>query len=171
MWRLLSLRHWMVSMDLFNLKFFLLLLFSCWVLSYSFCNPMNCITPDFPVLYCLLEFTQTDLPWVDGAIQPSQPLSPPSPPVLSLSQHQGFFQWVDSSHQVAKLLELQRQHQSFQHSGFRFPLGLTGLIFLLYKGLSRAFSYATIWKRQFFSAQPSLWSNCHICTLLLGKKS
>ena len=52
--------------------------------------------------------------WVGDAIQPSHPLSSPSPPAFSLSQHQGLFQWVGSSHQVTKVLELQRQHQSFQ---------------------------------------------------------
>ena len=62
----------------------------------------------------LLEFAQTHIHWVSDAIQPSHPLSPPSPPVLRLSQHQFPFQWVGSSHQVAKVLELQLQHQSFQ---------------------------------------------------------
>ena len=60
------------------------------------------------------EFTQTHVPWVSDAIQPSHPLSSPSPPALNLSQHQGLFQWVSSSHQVAKILEFQLQHQSFQ---------------------------------------------------------
>ena len=86
---------------------------------------MNCSTPAFPVLYCLLEFAQTPVHWVGDAIQPSQPLSPPSPPALSISQHQGLSQRVGSSRQVAKLLELQRQHQSFQHSGFWFPCSLS----------------------------------------------
>ena len=58
------------------------------------------------------EFTQTHVHWVSDAIQPSHPLSPPSPPALNLSQHQGLFWWVGSSHQVAQVLEL--QHQSFQ---------------------------------------------------------
>ena len=53
-------------------------------------------------------------PWVSDAIQPSHPLSSPSPPALNLSQHQGLFQWVSSLHQVAKVLEFQLQHQSFQ---------------------------------------------------------
>jgi len=60
------------------------------------------------------EFAQTRVCWVSDAIQPSHPLSPPSPPALSLSQHQSLFQWVSSLHQVAKVLELQLQHQSFQ---------------------------------------------------------
>ena len=60
------------------------------------------------------EFTQTHVHWVGDAIQPSHPLSSPSPPALNLSQHQGLFKWLSSSHQVAKVLELQLQHQSFQ---------------------------------------------------------
>ena len=60
------------------------------------------------------ESTQTHVHRVNDAIQPSHPLSSPSPPALSLSQHQGLFQWVSSSHQVAKVLEFQLQHQSFQ---------------------------------------------------------
>ena len=75
---------------------------------------MNCSTPGLPVLHYLSEFAQTLVHWVSDVIQPSQPLSPPSPLALSLSQHQGLFQWVSSSHQVAKVLELLLQHQSFQ---------------------------------------------------------
>ena len=75
---------------------------------------MDCGTPDFPVLYYFPEFAQTHVHWVGDAIQPSHPLLPPSPHSLSLSQHQGLFQWVSSSHQVAKVLEFQLQHQSFQ---------------------------------------------------------
>ena len=62
----------------------------------------------------LLEFTQTCVHRVSDAIQPSQPLLSPSPPAFDLSQHQGLFQGVSSLHQVAKVLELQLQHQSFQ---------------------------------------------------------
>ena len=67
---------------------------------------MNCNTPAFPVLHHLLELTQAHVHWVGDAIQPSHPLSSPSPPVLTLSQHQGLFQWASSSHQVAKVLEI-----------------------------------------------------------------
>ena len=76
-------------------------------------DPMDCSTPGFPVLHYLLGFTQIHVHWVSGAIQPSHPLLPPSPS-LNLSQHQGLFQWVSSSHQVAKVLELQLQLQSLQ---------------------------------------------------------
>ena len=80
----------------------------------TLCDPMDCSTPGFPVLHYLLEFTQTHVPGVSNAIQPSHPLSSPSPPALNLSQHQGLFQWVSSSNQVAKVLELQLQCQPFQ---------------------------------------------------------
>ena len=80
----------------------------------TFCNPMNCSTPGLPVRHQLPEFTQTHVHRVSDAIQPSHPLSSPSPPALNLFQHQGLFQWVNSSHQVAKVLEFQLQHQSFQ---------------------------------------------------------
>ena len=72
-------------------------------------NPMDCSTPGFPVLQHLPEFAQTLVHWVGDAILPSHPLSSPSPPAFNLSQHQGLFQWVSSSHQVAKGLELQLQ--------------------------------------------------------------
>ena len=75
---------------------------------------MNHSTPGLPVHHQLLEFTQTHVYWVGDAIQPSHPLSSPSPPALNLSQQQGLFKWVSSSHQVAKILEFQLQHQSFQ---------------------------------------------------------
>ena len=85
---------------------FLLLLFS-----HSVCNPKDWRTPGFLVLHYLLEFTQTYVHRVDDASQPSHLLSSPSPPALNLSQPQSLFQWVDSLHQVAKVLKL--QHQSF----------------------------------------------------------
>ena len=75
---------------------------------------MNCSMPGLPVHHQLLESTQTHVHRVDDAIQPSHPLSSTSPPALNLSQHQGLFQWVSSSHQVAKVLAFQLQHQSFQ---------------------------------------------------------
>ena len=71
-------------------------------------------TPGLPVHYQLPEFTETHVHWVGDAIQPSHPLLSPSPPAFNLSQHQGLFKWVSSSHQVAKVLKFQLQHQSFQ---------------------------------------------------------
>ena len=72
-------------------------------------DPMDCRKPGFPAHHQLLELTQTHVHWIGDAIQPSHPLSSPSPPALNLSQHQSLFQWVSSSHQVAKELEFQLQ--------------------------------------------------------------
>ena len=83
----------------------------------TLCDPLDRSTPGLPVHHQLWEFTQTHVHWVDNAIQPSHPLSSPSPPVFDLSQHQGLFQWVSSSHQVAKVLELQHQSTSNEYSG------------------------------------------------------
>ena len=80
----------------------------------TLCDPMDCSTPGFPVHLLLLQFAQTHVHWVGDAIQPAHPLSSPSPSACNLSQHQGLFQWVGSSHQVAKVLKFQLQHQSFQ---------------------------------------------------------
>ena len=103
----------------------LFILFFCflyWVKAFVFgsvtqscptlCNPMDSRMSGFPVLHYLPEFAQTQVHWVDNGIQSPHPLLPSSPPALRLSQHQGLFQWVGSSHQVAKVLEL--QHQSSQ---------------------------------------------------------
>ena len=76
------------------------------------CNPMDCSTPGFLVYHHLSEFAQTHVCQAADAIQPSHALSSPSPPAFNPSQHQGLFQWVSFSHQVAKILEL--QHQSSQ---------------------------------------------------------
>ena len=80
----------------------------------TFCNPRNRSMPGLLVHHQLLESTQTHVHWVGDAIQPSHPLSSPSPSALNLSQHQGLCQRISSSHQVAKVLEFQLQHQSFQ---------------------------------------------------------
>ena len=118
-------------------------------------NPMDCSTPGFPVHHQFLELTQTHVHCIGDAIQPSYPLLSPSPPAFSLSQHQGLFQWVSSSHQWP-ILELLLQHQSFQWIQDWSPLGLTGWISLQSKELSRVFSNTTVQKHQFFGAQPSL---------------
>ena len=80
----------------------------------TLCNPMNCSTSGLPVHHQLSESTQTHVHWVGDAILPSHPLLSPSPLALNLSQNQSLSQRVSSSHQVAKLLEFQPQHQSFQ---------------------------------------------------------
>ena len=82
----------------------------------TLCDPMNCSTPGFPVHHQLPEFTQTHVHRVSDAIQPSHPPLSPSPPAPSPSQHQSLFQWVNSSHEVAKVLEFQLSHQSFQRN-------------------------------------------------------
>ena len=83
-------------------------------LSLTVCNPMDCSTPGFPIHHQLPELTQTHVHWVSDAIQPSHFLSSPSPPTFNLSQHQGLFHSVNSSSQVARVLEFLLQHQSFQ---------------------------------------------------------
>ena len=80
----------------------------------SLCDPMNRSTPGLPVHHRLPEFTQAHVHPVSDTIQPSHPLSSPSPPAPNPSQHQGLFQWVNSLHEVAKELKFQLQHQSFQ---------------------------------------------------------
>ena len=80
----------------------------------TLCDPMNRSTPGLPVHHQLPEFTQTHVHWVSDAIPPSHPLSSPSPPAPNPSQHHSLFQWVNSSHEMAKVLEFQLQHQSLQ---------------------------------------------------------
>ena len=82
----------------------------------TLCDPMNRSTPALPVHHQLPEFTQTQVHRVRHAIQPSHPLSSPSPPAPNPSQHQSLFQWVNSSHEVAKVMEFQLQHHSCQRT-------------------------------------------------------
>ena len=115
----------------------------------------------------LLEFTQTHIHRVGDAIQPSHPLSSPSPPAPNPSQHQSLFQWVNSSPEVARVSALAsvlpKNTQDWS------PLEWTGWISLQSKGLSRVFSNTTVQKHQFLSAQHSLQSNFHIHTWPLEK--
>ena len=98
-----------------NLVFLVTIQFSLVAQSFlTLHDPMNCSMPGLPVHHHLPESIQTHVHFVGDAIQPSHPPSSPSPPALYLSQLQGLFQWVSSSHQVAKILEFQLQHQSFQ---------------------------------------------------------
>ena len=108
----------------------------------TLCDPMDCSMPGFPVLNHLPAFAQTQIHWVDDAIQPSHPLLSPSP-AFNLSQYQGLFQWVGSlpsggqtigASVSASVLSVNIQTW--------FPLGLTGLNSLLSKGVSRVFSSA-----------------------------
>ena len=93
----------------------------------TLCNAMDCSMRVFPVHHQLLELAQTHVHWVGDATQPSHPLSSPSSPAFNLSQHQGLFQWASSLYQVAKVLEFQLQHQSFQWI-FRTDLLYDGLV-------------------------------------------
>ena len=113
-------------------------------------------TPGFPGHHQLLKLTQTHIHRISDAIQPSDPLSHPSPPDFNLSQYQGLFQWVSSSHQVATVLEFQVQHQSFQWIIRTDFLRNDWLDLPLIQGLSREFSNTTIQNHQFFGAQLSL---------------
>ena len=118
-------------------------------------DPTNHSMPGLPVHYQLPEFIQTHVHWVCDDIQPSHPLSSPSPPALSPSQHQGLFQWIRSLHQVAKVLEFQLQHLPKNTQDWS-PIGWTGWISLQSKGLSRVFSNTAVQKHQFFGTQLSL---------------
>ena len=114
----------------------------------TLCDPMDHSTPGLSDRHQLPEFTQTHVHSVGNAIQPSHPLSSSSPPAFNLSQHQGLFQWVDSSNQVAKVLEFQFQHQSFQGT-LRTDLLQNGLVGSLWvqgtlKGLLHHSSKASI---------------------------
>ena len=118
----------------------------------TLCDPMDCSTPGFPVHHQLWELTQTHVQRVGDSIQPSHPLSSPSPPTFNLSQHQSLFKSVNSSHQVAKVLEFQLLPSVLpMNIQDWFPLGWNGWISLQSKGFSRVFSNTTVQKHQFFS--------------------
>ena len=135
----------------------------------TLCDPMNPSMPGLPVHHQLPEFTQTHVHRVSDAIQPSHPLSSPSPPAPNPSQHQSFpisqlFAWGGQSTGVsapASFLPKKSQGSS--------PSEWTGWISLQSKRLSRVFSNTTVQKHQFFGAQPSSQSNSHIHTWLLEK--
>ena len=135
----------------------------------TLCDPMNRSTPGLPVHHQLPEFTQTHVHRVSDAVQPSHPLSSPSPPAPNTSQHQSLFQWVNSTwggqstgvSALASFLAKNTQDSS--------PLGWTGWISLQSRGFSRVFSNTTVQKHQFFSTQLSSQSNSHIHTWLLEK--
>ena len=134
----------------------------------TLCNPMNRSTTGLPVHHQLPELTQTHVHWVGDAIQPSHPLSSPSPPVFLSFQAPGSFQMSQFSSvsigvsASASVLPMNTQDWS--------PLGWTGWISLQSKGLSRVFSNSTVQKHQFFSTQLSSQSNSHIQTWPLEKQ-
>ena len=120
----------------------------------TLCDPTM---PGLPVHHQLLEFTQTHVHRVGDAIQPSHPLSSPSPTAFNLSQHQGLFKWVSYLHEVAKVLGVSASASVLpMNIQDWFPLGWTGWISLPSKGLSRVFSNTTVQKHQFFNTQLSL---------------
>ena len=131
----------------------------------TLCDAMNRSTPSLPVHHQLPEFTQTHVHWLSDAIQPSHPLSSPSPPAPNPSQHQSLFQWVNSCawggqstgvSALASLLPKKSQGWS--------PSEWTGWISLQSKGLSRVFSNTAVQKHQFFGTHLSSQSNSHIHT-------
>ena len=137
--------------------------------SSTLCDPMNHCKPGLPVPHQLPESTQTHVHWVGDAIQPSHPLLSPSP-ALNLSQHQGLFQWVSSSHQVTKSVGVSASTSVLPVNTQNWsPVGWTGWISLQSKGLSRVFSNTTVQTHQFFGSQLSLQSNPHIHTWPLEK--
>ena len=122
----------------------------------TLCDPMDCSTPGIPVHHQLPEFTQTHVHQVSDAIQPSHPLSSPSPPAFSLSHHQGLFQWVSCSHQVAKVLEFQLQDQSFNESSGLISFRMDWLDLLAVQGTLKSLLQHHRSKHQFFGTQLSL---------------
>ena len=146
--------------------------FSSALLCLTLCSPMDCSMPGFPVHHQLLELTQTHVNRVSDAIQPSHPLSSPSPPTFNPSQHQGLFKWVSSSNQLAKVFGVSASASVLpMNIQDWFSLGLTGWISLLSKGLSRVFSITTFQKHKFFCARLSSQSNSPIHTWPLTGKT
>ena len=132
----------------------------------TLCNPMDCSTLVSSALHNVLEFVQIHIHWVSDANEPSHPLSPSSPAAFNLSQHQDLFQWVGSSNQVAKVLELQH-YPSNKHSGlisfrtdwFYLPAVQGTLKSLLQHN----------WKASVPRCS-AIWSNSHTHTWLLEKR-
>ena len=127
----------------------------------TLCDPMDCSTPDFPVLHYLPKFAQTQVNWVSDAIQPSPPLSSPSPSALSLSQHQGLFQWVGCLLQVARVLELQVQGQAFQWVfrmiSFRTDWLDLRAVQMTLESILHNLKASILWCSAFFMVQLSHW--------------
>ena len=131
-------------------------------LGLTLCDPMNRSTPGFPVHHQLPEFIQTHVHQVSDAIQPSHPWSSSSPPAPNPSQHHSLFQWVNSSHKVAKVLESALASFLPKNTQDWSPSERTDWISLQSKGLSRVFSNTTVQNHQFFGSQLSSQSNSHI---------
>ena len=113
----------------------------------TLCDPMDCSTPGLPVHHQLLGFTQTHVHWVSDAIQPSHPLSSPSP-TFNLFQHQGLSQWVSSSGGQSTGVLASTSVLPMNIQGW-FPSGWIGWVSLQSRGISRVFSNTTVQKHQF----------------------
>ena len=134
----------------------------------TLCDPMNRSTPGLPVHHQLLESTETHVHWVGDAIQPSRPLSSPSPLALNLSQHQGLFKWVSSSHQVAKNWSFSFNiSPSNEHPGLT-SIRMDRLDLLAVQGILKSLlqhhssKALTLWHSAFFIVQlshPDHWKN------------
>ena len=135
----------------------------------TLCNPKNCSTSGLPAHHQLLEFAQTHVNRVSDAIQPSHSLSSSSPPAPNPSQHQSFFQWVNSPSGGQSIGVSASASVSPMNTQDWSPLGWTGWISLQPKGLSRVFSNTTVQKHQFFGVHLSSQSNSHIHTWPLEK--
>ena len=135
----------------------------------TLCNSMDCSTPGFPVLHYLLEFAQTHVHWVGDNTQSLSSLTPfSSCPQIFPTSESFPVSWlfISGGQSIRASVSTSVLPMNIQDW---FPLGLTGLISLLSKELSRVFFSTTVQKHQFFGAQPSLWFNSHICTWLLEK--
>ena len=133
----------------------------------TLCDPMDCSTSGLPVHHQLPEFTQTHVHWVSDANQLSHPLSSPSPPTFSLSQHQGLFSESALYIRWPKYWSFNFNISPCNEYAGLISFRIDWLHLLAVQGLSKVFSSTIIQKHQFFSAQPSLWSKSHICTWLL----
>ena len=134
----------------------------------TLCDPMDCSTPGFSVLHYLLQFAQTPVHWVSDAIQPSHPLSACSQSFQASRSEPLSWLFTSRGQSIGASASASASVLSVNIQSW-FLLGLTGFISLLSKGFSRVFSSTTVRKHQFFSTQPFLWSNSHICTWLLEK--
>ena len=122
----------------------------------TLCDPMDGSMSGLPVYHQLPKYTQTHVHWVGDAMQPSHPLSSPSPPARNLSQHWSPFQWVSFTSGGQRIGASASASVIPMNIWDWFHLGLTGWISLQSKGLSRVFSNTTVQKHQFFGAQLSL---------------
>ena len=125
----------------------------------ALCNPMNRSIPGLPVHHQLPEFIQTHVHWGGNAIQPSHPLSSPSTPTLNLFQLDGLFKWVSSMHEVAKVLEFQLQHQSFQWTPGLISVRMDWLDLHVVQGTLKSLhqhhgaKVSILWRSAFFTVQ------------------